>query len=213
MNKELFNAKNQIKNLNKEIEKANKEIDNISMLEFTEEQKKELESETNFIVYLSKTKQGKFIGNEFYVGQSEPYTKITELDSEYRKLLFDEYEDQQLLVLENILYGQLWIESYDQMKKGYYGDMTPIKTSLKVVEKKIKPIIERDFKTVYKNGSKAEKGNESNALLTDLECQVKEMAAFRVPAKVVMSKMSRAFNFENDTMLATADRIIKKHSK
>jgi hypothetical protein len=182
-------------------------------IQFTEDQKRELENETNFIVYLHKTKQGKFIGNEFYVGKVEPLTKLSDIRPEYRQLLFKEYENEQLLVLEFILYGQLLNECIDQMDKNYYGNMSAIKTALQVVKKKLTPVINKDFKTVYKNGSKAKQGNESNALLTDLEYQVKEMAAFRVPAKVVLSKMSQAFNFENDTMLATADRIIKKHSK
>ena len=183
------------------------------MTEFTTEQKKELESKTNFILYLAKTKQGKFVGNEFYVGQSEPLTKLSELDSEYRSILFEEYEDQQLLVLESILYGYLYKESIRQMKKGYYSDVSAVCTAMNVVEKKIKPIIERDFNIVYKNGNKAEGKNESFGLIADLEYQVKEMASFRVPAKVVLSKMIKAFNYENDTILATADRIIKKHDK
>ena len=182
------------------------------MTEFTTEQKKELEQEKNFILYLIKTKQALVMGNDICVGKSAPFTKLDELDPEYRKLLYDKYEDEQLLVLEFILYGQLLTEAIDQMDKNYYGAMSPIKTALQVVKKKLTPVIERDFNTVYKNGLK-DKGDECNDLLKDLEYQVKEIANFRVPAKVVMSKMIKAFNYENDTILATADRIIKKHDK
>ena len=181
-------------------------------IEFTDEQKRELENETNFLLYLVKTKQAIAVGKDIWVGKSAPFTKLDDIEPEYRKLLHDKYEDEQLLILEFILYGQLLTEAIDQMDKNYYGAMTPIKTALQVVKKKLTPVIERDFNTVHRNGAKAERGNESNELLKDLEYQVKEMAAFRVPAKVVLSKMIKAFNHENDTMLATSDRIIKKHS-
>jgi len=181
-------------------------------MNFTPEQKKELEQEKNFILYLIKTKQALVMGNDICVGKSAPFTKLDELDPEYRKLLYDKYEDEQLLVLEFILYGQLLTEAIDQMDKNYYGAMSPIRTALQVVKKKLTPVIERDFNTVYKNGLK-DKGDECNDLLKDLESQVKDMANFRVPAKVVLSKMIKAFNLENDTILATADRIIKKHDK
>jgi len=181
-------------------------------MNFTIEQKKELEQETNFIMYLVKTKQAIIVGKDVWVGKSAPFTKLDDIDPEYRKLLYDKYEDEQLLVLEFILYGQLLTEAIDQMDKNYYGAMSPIRTALQVVKKKLTPVIERDFNTVYKNGLK-DKGDECNDLLKDLEYQAKEMANFRVPAKVVLSKMIKAFNYENDTILATADRIIKKHDK
>ena len=213
MHKEIFNANNQIKQLNQEIKKADKEMDNISKRVFSEEEKRHLENEANFILYLVKTKQAKYSGKDLLVGKSEPYTKYNDLDAEDRKYYFEKYEDEQLLVLEFILYGQLLSECIDQMNANYYGNMTAIKTALQVVKKKLTPVINKDFKTVYKNGSKAEKGNESGALLNDLEYQAKEMASFRVPAKVVMSKMAKAFNYDNDTMLATSDRLIKKFEK
>ena len=181
-------------------------------MNFTIEQKKELEQETNFIMYLVKTKQAIIVGKDVWVGKSAPFTKLDDIDPEYRKLLHDKYEDEQLLVLEFILYGQLLTEAIDQMDKNYYGAMSPIRTALQVVKKKLTPVIERDFNTVYKNGLK-DKGDECNDLLKDLEYQAKEIASFRVPAKVVLSKMIKAFNYENDTILATADRIIKKHDK
>lgn len=177
-------------------------------MQFTDEQKKQLEQEVGFYQYLIKTKQAKAVGKQIFVDD----VLISEITEAKRKLLYDKYEDEQLLVLEFITIGQMMIETIDQMDSNYYGNVTPIKTALEVVKKKLTNPIERDFKTVHQNGSKSiNEVNEVNGLIKELELFVKNISTFRIPSKIVMSKLSRAFNFDGDTMLATAHRVIKKY--
>lgn len=181
-----------------------------TVAELTPEQKKELEKETCFILYLTKTKQATLVGKEFYVDG----VLLSNISHERRKELYAKYENEQMLVLEFIMYGQLLREAMDQMDKNYYGNLSPVKTAYDVFKKKITMPIERDFSIVYKNGNNGERGvNESNEILKELEKQAKEMASFRVPAKAIMSRLNRAFNYDNDVMMGTADRIIKKYEK
>lgn len=194
---------------------------NTAETQFTPEQKKTIEHEYAFIQYLIKTKQAFAKDKDLYITEPQPriengevvffQPKVSEMFPELRELLWWKYENEQLLVLEHIILGQMMVENIDQMDKNYYGNLTPVKTALDVVKKKLTQPIEKDFSVVYNNGTKGESGDEASNIIKEFSQLVKSMSNQRVPEKMVMSLMIRAFNAEKDTMLATASRILKKH--
>jgi hypothetical protein len=179
--------------------------------EYTPEEKHQIEYEKGFLMYLVKTKKAIVKNGTIKMVTGELYNEIT---ATHKKILRLEYEDELLLVLEFIVQSQMILETIDQMDTNYYGNLVPVKTALEVVKKKLTAPVERDFKTVYDNGNKGEREvNETNEIIKELGHLVRNIATFRVPAKVIQSQMNRAYNFERDTMIATAHRIITKHEK
>lgn len=177
----------------------------------TPEQIKDIEKEKGLQVYLVKTKKASVVSGKLKLSTGEFYEEIT---ATHKRILELEYEDELLLVLELIVQSQMLLETIDQMDSNYYGNLSPVKTALNVVKKKLTKPVEKDFKVVYDNGNKgSEEVNETNEIIKELEHLVRNIATFRVPAKVINSQMIRAYNLENDTMIATAHRIITKHEK
>lgn len=179
--------------------------------EFTPEQLKDIEKEKGLLVYLVKTKKASVVNGKVKLSTGEFYEEIT---PSHKRLLEIEYEDELLLVLEHIVLSQMLMENIDQMDNNYYGNLTPVKTAISLVKKKLTKPVEQDFKVVYENGNKnSDEANETNEIIKELEHLVRNTATFRIPAKVIMSQLNRAYNFESDTMIATAHRIITKHEK
>ncbi len=179
--------------------------------EYTKEELYAIEKEKGFIMYLVKTKKALVDSGKVKLSTGEWYSEITQT---HKKILQLEYEDELLLVLEFIVTSQMMLETIDQMDKNYYGNLAPVKTALEVVKKKLTVPVERDFKTVYDNGNKGDREiNETNEVIKELGHLVRNIATFRVPAKVINSQLNRAYNLESDTMIATAHRIITKHEK
>jgi hypothetical protein len=179
--------------------------------EFTSEQKKDIEKEQGLMMYLVKTMKATVVNGKLKLNTGEFYEEIT---STHKRILELEYEDELLLVLEFIVISQMMAETIDQMDFNYYGNLSPVKTALAVVKKKLIKPVEKDFQVVYDNGNKSDSEvNETNEIIKELEHLVRNTATFRVPAKVINSQMIRAYNLEQDTMIATAHRIITKHEK
>lgn len=178
--------------------------------EYTAEELHAIEKEKGLIMYLVKTKKAFVDFGKIKLSTGEWYSEITPT---HKRILELEYEDELLLVLEFIVQSQMILETIDQMDKNYYGNLSPVKTALEVVKKKLTKPVEKDFKVVYDNGNKGDREiNETNEIIKEYEHLVRNIATFRVPAKVIQSQLNRAYNLERDTMIATAHRIITKHS-
>lgn len=179
--------------------------------EYTPEEMKDIEKEKGLVQYLLTTKKAFVDFGKIKLATGEWYKDIT---ATHKRILELEYEDELLLVLEHIVLSQMLLENIDQMDSNYYGNLSPVKTALSVVKKKLTKPVERDFKVVYDNGNKGDgEVNETNEIIKEFGHLVRNIATFRVPAKVINSQMIRAYNLENDTMIATAHRIITKHEK
>lgn len=185
--------------------------------EFTPEEKMEIEREKSFAMYLFKTKQAKVVGKDLIVNDVHNGNidqKLSEISPEHRKILFGKYEKELEEILEFIVMGQMQLEKIDAMDQSYYGNLTPVKTAIKVLHKALAGPIEKDYAVVHKNGKKnPDEMNEANKVIKNMEYLVKSISSQSIPAKEVLSIMVKAHNYESETMLATAHRIIKKHEK
>jgi len=175
----------------------------------TTEEVHDIEKEKGLIMFLVKTKRAILKNGIIFIGDEE----FLEITPTHRKILDLEYEDELLLVLEHIILSQMILENIDQMDKNYYGNLTPIKTAISVVKKTLSKPIEKDFKVVYDNGNKGDREiNETNEIIKEFEHLIRNIATFRVPAKVILSQIICAYNLDKETIIATCSRIIKKHS-